>query len=49
MNGLYLFAVKNYGRLFGKLEKGDAAVVKSVTFRNEIEGNRLNFSTLSDT
>ena len=47
--GSILFAVKIYGRLFGKLEKGDAAVVKSVTFRNEIEGNRLNFSTLSDT
>ena len=45
----YLFAIKNYGRLFGKLEKGDAAVVKSVTFRNEFEGKRLNFSTLSDT
>ena len=45
----YLFAARNYVRLFGKLEKGDAAVVKSVTFRNEIEGNRLNFSTLSDT
>ena len=39
----------NHGCLFGKLEKGDAAVVESVTFRNEIEGNRLIFSTLSDT
>ena len=49
----YLFAGENCGRLlrrlFGKLEKGDAAVVKSVTFRNEFEGKRLNFSTLSDT